>query len=767
VDFEGAQERPALAGAIPRRHRVRRTLAAVAVAGLSAATVVVSNAPAAQAALPFEVENLNGSGNNVAHPTWGQAGQPYLRVGAARYGDGIGTEVGGPNSRFISNRVFSDHHQNVFSESSVSQWGWTWGQFLDHTFGLRDDAGEAANIPFSSSDPLEEFRNDFGVIGFNRSRATPGTGTSTANPRQQTNTESSFIDGAVVYSNDPARLDWLRDGSLDGNPTNNAATLMMPGNYLPRRTARGNAATAPGGDVDGRLRADPSKSFVGGDKRTNENVALTAVMTLFAREHNRIVGLLPNTLTAEEKFQIARRVVAAEEQYITYTEFLPALGVRLPNYAGYNATVNPTLSNEFATVGYRAHSQIHGEFEFEGDSSRWNAAQLDAFRAQGIEVEVDGAETTLVVPLNVAFFNPDLVQAIGLGPILESLSGESQYKNDEMIDNQLRSVLFQVPNTSTADCTGSDDANPDCFQGVVDLAAIDIERGRDHGMPSYNQMRQLYGLAPKTSFTAITGEATDQFPAGFSNNTPGSLDFSALFDTTGDTEVPGSVDQEANTKRAVRNTTTAARLRATYGSVDNVDAFVGMSAEPHLAGSEFGELQRAMWVKQFAALRDGDRFFYANDPALANIMSTYHIDYRNPLSKVIASNSDIALADLAPNSFFAHGDVPVTSCRVQYTITTTWPGNFQVNMRIFNTGTVATNGRWTLSYSFPSGQVITGNWGGDAVQEDRKVKTVNVSTNGSIPAGGSMDGVGFNATRGSTNVNPSNFTLNTTRCSVG
>jgi hypothetical protein len=44
------------------------------------------------------------------------------------------------------------------------------------------------------------------------------------------------------------------------------------------------------------------------------------------------------------------------------------------------------------------------------------------------------------------------------------------------------------------------------------LGAIYIERGRDHGEPAYNQLRQAYGLAPKTSFTAITGEATEAGP---------------------------------------------------------------------------------------------------------------------------------------------------------------------------------------------------------------------------------------------------------------
>jgi len=746
----------------------RRVLATVAVAGVTVATALVGTGSVAQAALPFEVPSLDGGGNNLAHPEWGQANRPYLRVAPARYADGVGAPVGGPNSRFVSNRVFNDRHQNVFSETSVSQWGWTWGQFLDHTFGLRDDVGgAAANIPFNAADPLEEFRNDFGAIGFNRSAATPGTGTGTSNPRQQTNTESTFVNAAVVYSNSPARLEWLRDGSVDGNVTNNGPTMMLPGGYLPRRDARGNPATAPPGDVDGRLRADPTRSFVAGDKRVNENIALSATQTLFAREHNRIVGLLPNTLSAEDKFQIARRIVMAEQQYITYTEFLPAIGVRLPAYNGYNPNVNPTLSNEFATVGYRAHSQIHGEFEFEGDTGRWTQAQLDAFEAQGVEVEVDGAETALVVPLNVAFFNPDLLPAIGLGPVLEGLSGESQYDNDEMIDNQLRSVLFQVPVPGNPDCTGSDDAAPQCFQGVVDLGAIDIERGRDHGMPTYNQLRVAYGLPARTSFTQITGESTDQFPAGFTINTPGSMDFNALFDVTGDTIVPGSDDAEANTKRAVRNTTIAARLRAIYGSVDNVDAFTGMVAEPHPAGSEFGDLQRAIWARQFQALRDGDRFFYQRDPALNTIMSTYHIDYRMTLAKVIAANTDISLDELPPNVFFAHGDVPVTSCRVTYSITTQWPGNFQVNMRINNTGTVSTNGRWTLQFSFPSGQVISSGWNGEFAQEERKVVVQNAGWNGTISSGGSLDGVGFNATRGAANAAPSNFTVNTTRCSVG
>ena len=104
---------------------------------------------------------------------------------------------------------------------------------------------------------------------------------------------------------------------------------MLPGGYLPTARARGAARRAPYMQTQGPLASDPSQAYVAGDVRANDNAELTAVQTLFAREHNRIVAALPRTLPATERFQIARRVVAAEQQYITYTEFLPAMGVRL------------------------------------------------------------------------------------------------------------------------------------------------------------------------------------------------------------------------------------------------------------------------------------------------------------------------------------------------------------------------------------------------------------------------------------------------------
>jgi len=640
-------------------------LKSVVAAACTAATVLtVSGVAQAQEldAIPDVVRTLDGSGNNVGHPTWGQTNTQYLRVAPAKYADGIKTPVSGPATRYVSNRVFNDTNQNLFSENGVTQWGFTWGQFMDHTFGLRQEVGgENAPIAFSAADPLETFTNTFGNIGFTRTPAAPGTGVTT--PRQQINTVSSYIDAFSVYGGTNARLEWLREGPVDGNLANNGARLLLaPDGTLPRRTARGNAATAPEMALMGRLVAAPGKAMLAGDQRANENVALTATHTLFAKEHNRIVNALPRALGEEARFQIARRVVGAEQQFITYTEFLPALGLTLAPYRGYNPNVNASLGNEFAVVGYRAHSMIHGELEPSVPEGTFTDAQLEAFEDQGIEVEHEDGEVVLVIPLNLAFGNPDLLQAIGVAPVLKGVGSESEYRNDEQIDNQLRSVLFQVPKPGIPDPSVCLDGPPlpDCFQGVSDLGAIDIERGRDHGMPLYNDLRRAYGLAPKTSFTAITGEATDRFPTtdpliSRTNplDDPNILDFVELRDIDGNVIPFGTEEADAAAVTGKRRTTLAARLRALYGTPDKLDAFAGMVAERHVGGSEFGELQRAVWRKQFEALRDGDRFFYLNDPALPAIRAGFGVDYRRTLAQVIEANTNL---DVQDNVFKAVAD---------------------------------------------------------------------------------------------------------------
>jgi hypothetical protein len=587
------------------------------------------------------VRTLDGGQNNRDHPDWGLAGTPYPRVAPANYSDQRALPVSGTPVRYVSNRIFNDTSQNLFSENGMTQWGAAWGQFLDHTFGLRQEAGgESAPLEFDAADPLETFTNDLASIGFKRTPPAPGTGITST--REQLNVVGGYIDASAVYGDSPERLRWLRE-DRDGRA---GARLLLPGGYLPRADARGNQATAPPTALFSRQLANPARAVVAGDVRANENVALTATQTLFAREHNRIVDALPRSLPQEERFQIARRVVGAEQQYVTYNEFLPALGVRLPEYRGYDPRVNAAVTNEFAVVGFRAHSMVHGEMEPSAPAASFSEAQLAAFAAQGVEIAHEGDRINLVIPLNVSFGNPDLLQSVGIGPVLAGIGGEPQYKNDEQIDNQLRSVLFGVPKPG-ADLSACLDGPSlaQCFVGVTDLASVDIARTRDHGMPSYNALRRAYGLREMSSFTSMTGEATDHFPTDKlidrqrPLDDPDILDFVSLRDAAGRTIPLDSPRAETDAVSGVRRSTLAARLRAIYGTVEQLDAFVGMSAEKHVPGTEFGELQLAIWSKQFSALRDGDRFFYAADPVLDQIEKRFGLSYRQTLAQIIERNT--------------------------------------------------------------------------------------------------------------------------------
>ncbi len=126
-----------------------------------------------------------------------------------------------------------------------------------------------------------------------------------------------------------------------------------------------------------------------------------------------------------------------------------------------------------------------------------------------------------------------------------------------------------------------------------------------------------------------------------------------LEDGEGHTIVPGSEDSLEDTRVAVRRTTVSARLKAIYGTVDRVDAFVGLVAERHVPGSDLGVLQQAIWKRQFEALRDRDRFFYRRDRVLRRIERRFGVSYRHSLADLIAMDAGVARAELPKSVFFA------------------------------------------------------------------------------------------------------------------
>lgn len=104
------------------------------------------------------------------------------------------------------------------------------------------------------------------------------------------------------------------------------------------------------------------------------------------------------------------------------------------------------------------------------------------------------------------------------------------------------------------------------------------------------------------------------------------------------------------------------------------------------------------------------------------------------------------------------------TCEVGHRVTNEWPGGFQGEVTVRNTGGSAVDG-WTLNWTFPGAQRITTLWGGTPVQTGSEVSVASVPYTAAIPAAGSVT-LGFTATTTDRDPSPSAFTLNGSACSV-
>src|SRR5580658_5620005 len=135
--------------------------------------------------------------------------------------------------------------------------------------------------------------------------------------------------------------------------------------------------------------------------------------------------------------------------------------------------------------------------------------------------------------------------------------------------------------------------------------------------------------------------------------------------------------------------------------------------------------------------------------------------YYYAVEAVDADGTSAASSQAAAETSAASGG---STCHVGYTITNQWPGGFGASITIDNTGTTALS-NWTLTWSFANGQTVTQLWNGNVAQSGSTVTVTNMSYNGSIPAGGSYTGVGFNGSwNNTTNAVPTSFAVNGTTC---
>ena len=342
---------------------------------------------------------------------------------------------------------------------------------------------------------------------------------------------------------------------------------------------RADQSDVDNGFVGCPLPLSPSDCFIGGDIRVNEQIALTVFHTIFVREHNRIareLQTLNSEIGDETIFRLTREIVAAEIQKITYKDYLSIiLGQRffdeiIKPYEAYDPRLDSTIPNAFATAAYRfGHSQIRPVLD-----------RLDK-NFQNISAG----------PLSLAeaFFSPSLfAESEGTDPLLRGLISKPVRTVDEFVNFVLTTLLFQSETSR------------------MDLATLNIQRGRDHGIPPY--------MIWKKWATRTCRETSD-----------------------------------------FQNELTYIRLLQTYGSLDTVDLWVGGLAEEPVSGGLVGATFACIFANTFAALRDGDRFYYENVKSDSNPDAFFTAEQRDEiekasLSRIICDNSD-SIQEIQPNAF--------------------------------------------------------------------------------------------------------------------
>lgn len=509
---------------------------------------------------PTDVRTVDGSHNNLVNSSWGRSDIPLLRLAPADYAGGH-AGLSGPNRpspRDISNAIIKADGKSAPVGSPVSDMFWQWGQFLDHDLTLTPEIHpvEHANISIPVGDPWFDPNADGGkTMQFGRSNYSVDK----QNTRQQHNFISAYVDASNVYGSDKLRATALRSNDGTGR------LKVSDGNLLPFNI--GGLPNAP---------SSSANYFLAGDFRANEQIGLTALHTLFVREHNRIANNLRAqnpALSGKEIYNESRALVGALMQVITYNEFLPKLlgETTLAPYRGYSAQENASISNEFATAAYRVgHTML--------------SSQILRLGADGKEAD-EGH-----ILLRNAYFNPRQIVTHGVDSVLRGLVKQRAQKIDVKLVDDVRNLLFGGP-----------------AAGGLDLASLNIQRGRDHGLSSYVETRLAIGLSGMTGFDNVTADVKLQN-----------------------------------------------RLKSMYLGVNDIDLWVGGLAESPLPGAMVGETFHKILADQFRRLRDGDRFWYANHLPMPMIQWLED----QTLAKVIRRNTTIG-SEISDDVFRVNGDVPI------------------------------------------------------------------------------------------------------------
>lgn len=429
--------------------------------------------------------SFDGSCNNVEHKDWGKSFRAFQRMTPSQYADGLqqprvatdGTPL--PSARLVSSTILKDR---VKEFPDISALYMAYGQFVDHDLTLTPSARGANNTGILCCPPritddlrhpeclqIEIPSNDPFYSGFSQTcmefvrtiSAPPPT--CTLGPREQINQLTNYIDASQIYGSNDEQAERLRSKS-GGKLTAGGGSGGRE--FPPHRDGGG----CRGGNVGSGLFC-----FQAGDVRSTEQPQLATLQVAFFREHNRIADELAKLNPGwgdEQLYQESRRILGAIMQHITYNEYLPlVLGTRvmkrfnlLLNKEGYkdsyDANLDATIFNEFATAAFRF-----------GHSTVPSVARLVN---ENLGAEEQRLRTKFLQPYETRLFD---------NYVRGSLVQGSEFI-DEDVTQELTNHLFETGNRGFG----------------LDLPALNMQRGRDHAIGSYTQVRKICGLEEVQSF---------------------------------------------------------------------------------------------------------------------------------------------------------------------------------------------------------------------------------------------------------------------------
>uniref|UniRef100_T1KSA2 Uncharacterized protein n=1 Tax=Tetranychus urticae TaxID=32264 RepID=T1KSA2_TETUR len=568
---------------------------------------------------PGKYRSFSGHCNNVKHPYWGNSVTTYVRYVPAQYADSISlprASITGdalPSARDVSLRV---HQGSEVEHPHITTLLVFFSEFVFHDLhhtaqmvGYRGHRIKCCGL--KSNDlihpeclPIKVQKNDPLFIEMKQTcidyvRSCPGIRLGCSlGPREQVNQVTSFLDGSAIYgsSEEESRLiRSFKNGLLKSQFIEGKGGVKRE--LLP--------AMDGVQDCRGTMNHVAGKGcFYAGDIRVNENVGLTLMHTLWLREHNRIarqLALLNPHFSDEKLFQETRSIVSAQLQHIVYSELIPALlGSEAVTqydlaplidgfYSGYNMDLNPGMDNAVATAVL--------PFLFSMLPSR---------------MERYSSKLTMLGTRKMSdtYFNPsDLYDVAKFDEYLMGLISQNAYQPDVFVSRELTNNIGQDPKEG------------------LDLVAIIIQQGRDHGIPSYTEVRRQCAIEPEVrSWDDLT---------------------------------------------TFLNVSVVQKLSTVYKHVNDIDLFTGGLAESPLPGAVVGPTFTCLLARQFNALRRGDRYWYENDLPPSGFTKAQLKEIRKAsLARLICANGDnmafvqpstMVLSDAYLNAFQYCSNIPTMS----------------------------------------------------------------------------------------------------------